>query len=113
LQEALNKTSISIAASSGGWCSGTRHNVGRRRHHRNIGRPSSGKMGVKDVLLLERDQLTSGTTWHAVGLMNTFWEFVHDVDQHETIHTTLKDILLAETGLETGFMDIGFYRNGL
>ena len=26
-------------------------------------------MGCKDVVLLERDQLTSGTTWHAAGLM--------------------------------------------
>ena len=25
-----------------------------------------------DVLLLERDRLTSGTTWHAAGLMATF-----------------------------------------
>ena len=24
--------------------------------------------GVRDVLLLERDRLTSGTTWHAAGL---------------------------------------------
>ena len=29
------------------------------------------KRGV-DVVLLERDQLTSGTTWHAAGLMVTF-----------------------------------------
>ena len=28
-------------------------------------------MGWKDVVLLERDQLTSGTTWHAAGLMVT------------------------------------------
>ena len=27
------------------------------------------KFGWKDVVLLERDQLTSGTTWHAAGLM--------------------------------------------
>ena len=27
------------------------------------------KYGWKDVLLLERDQLTSGTTWHAAGLV--------------------------------------------
>ena len=27
------------------------------------------KLGVKDVVLLERDRLTSGTTWHAAGLM--------------------------------------------
>ena len=28
--------------------------------------------GLRDVLLLERDRLTSGTTWHAAGLMATF-----------------------------------------
>ena len=27
------------------------------------------KFGWKDVVLLERDQLTSGTTWHAAGLV--------------------------------------------
>ena len=26
------------------------------------------KFGWKDVVILERDQLTSGTTWHAAGL---------------------------------------------
>ena len=30
------------------------------------------KLGWKDVLLLERDKITSGTTWHAAGLMVTF-----------------------------------------
>ena len=29
-------------------------------------------MGWKDVVLLERDRLTSGTTWHAAGLIVTF-----------------------------------------
>ena len=29
------------------------------------------EMGCQDVVLLERDQLTSGTTWHAAGLMTT------------------------------------------
>jgi len=28
--------------------------------------------GWTDVVLLERDRLTSGTTWHAAGLMVTF-----------------------------------------
>ena len=27
------------------------------------------KFGWKDIILLERDQLTSGTTWHAAGLV--------------------------------------------
>ena len=30
------------------------------------------KLGMKDVVLLEQSQLTSGTTWHAAGLMVTF-----------------------------------------
>jgi heterodisulfide reductase subunit A-like polyferredoxin len=30
------------------------------------------KMGVEGVVLLEQSQLTSGTTWHAAGLMVTF-----------------------------------------
>ena len=29
------------------------------------------KFGWKDTILLERDQLTSGTTWHAAGLMSS------------------------------------------
>ena len=29
-----------------------------------------GKFGWKDTILLERDQLTSGTTWHAAGLVS-------------------------------------------
>ena len=30
------------------------------------------EMGWTDIVLLERDRLTSGTTWHAAGLMVTF-----------------------------------------
>ena len=29
------------------------------------------KFGWKDVILLERDKLTSGTTWHAAGLVKS------------------------------------------
>ena len=28
-----------------------------------------GKLGITDTVLLERKQLTSGTTWHAAGLV--------------------------------------------
>ena len=31
-----------------------------------------GHQGWHDVMLLERDRLTSGTTWHAAGLVVTF-----------------------------------------
>lgn len=30
------------------------------------------KLGVENVFLFERHMLTSGTTWHAAGLMNSF-----------------------------------------
>lgn len=67
------------------------------------------KLGVKDVLLLERDQLTSGTTWHAAGLMNTFGSLSHtSTAMRQYTQQLYKEILPAETGLETGFMDIGF-----
>jgi glycine/D-amino acid oxidase-like deaminating enzyme len=29
-------------------------------------------LGWSEILLLERDRITSGTTWHAAGLMVTF-----------------------------------------
>lgn len=31
------------------------------------------KRGIKDVVLIERQQLTSGTTWHAAGLVSLSW----------------------------------------
>ena len=31
------------------------------------------KSGVSDVVLLERKQLTCGTTWHAAGLVSMLW----------------------------------------
>ena len=30
------------------------------------------KLGWKDVVLIERDELTSGSTWHAAGLLPLF-----------------------------------------
>ena len=30
------------------------------------------KAGVEDILLVERDELTSGSTWHAAGLLPLF-----------------------------------------
>ena len=43
-------------------------------------------MGWKDVVLLERDRLTSGTTWHAAGLMVTFGSTSRDVDRDAQVH---------------------------
>ncbi|MCJ7815328.1 MAG: FAD-dependent oxidoreductase, partial [Xanthomonadales bacterium] len=62
----------------------------------------------KDVVLLERDQLTSGTTWHAAGLMTTYGsgsESVLNIRKHSM---ELYKRLEKETGQETGFKPVGF-----
>lgn len=64
------------------------------------------KRGCTDVLLLEKNKLTSGTTWHAAGL----------VAQHRPTDTTRQIVkrslrifknLEAETGYSTGFHETG------
>ncbi len=64
--------------------------------------------GCADVLLLERDQLTSGTTWHAAGLMVSFGSTSQTSTQMRTYTRDLYARLEAETGVSTGFMPVGF-----
>jgi len=66
------------------------------------------EMGCREVVLLERDQLTSGTTWHAAGLMTTYGsgsETILDIRRHSM---ELYKRLEQETGQETGFRPVGF-----
>lgn len=65
-------------------------------------------MGWKDVVLLERDELTSGTTWHAAGLMVTFGSTSEVSTEMRKYTRDLYNRLEAETGLSTGFKPIGF-----
>jgi 4-methylaminobutanoate oxidase (formaldehyde-forming) len=65
-------------------------------------------MGWKDVVLLERDRLTSGTTWHAAGLMVTFGSTSETSTELRTYTRDLYRRLEAETGQATGFMPVGF-----
>ncbi len=65
-------------------------------------------MGWKDVVLLERDRLTSGTTWHAAGLMVTFGSTSETSTEMRKYTRDLYARLEAETGLSTGFRPIGF-----
>jgi 4-methylaminobutanoate oxidase (formaldehyde-forming) len=65
-------------------------------------------MGWKDVVLLERDQLTSGTTWHAAGLMVTFGSTSETSTELRKYTRALYSRLEAETGQATGFMPVGF-----
>ena len=61
-----------------------------------------------EVLLLERDRLTSGTTWHAAGLIVTFGSTSETSTEMRKYSRDLYTRLPAETGQETGFRSCGF-----
>jgi heterotetrameric sarcosine oxidase gamma subunit len=65
-------------------------------------------LGWKDVVLLERDRLTSGTTWHAAGLMVTFGSTSETSTEMRKYTRDLYSRLEAETGQATGFKPVGF-----
>ena len=65
-------------------------------------------LGWKDVLLIERDRLTSGTTWHAAGLMVTFGSLSETSTEMRKYTRDLYARLEAETGQATGFKAVGF-----
>ena len=66
------------------------------------------QMGWRDTVLLERDRLTSGTTWHAAGLMVTFGSFSETSTELRKYSRDLYSRLEAETGQDTGFKPVGF-----
>ena len=65
--------------------------------------------GWNDVMLLERDELTSGSTWHAAGLLPLFnmsYATTHIHQYSVEFYKTLE----AETGLNAGFSVVGNIR---
>lgn len=68
-----------------------------------------GKMGITDVLLLERGKLTSGSTWHAAGLVGQLRSSAN-ITQLLGYSVALYDRLEAETGLATGWKRNGGLR---
>jgi heterotetrameric sarcosine oxidase gamma subunit len=64
------------------------------------------KLGVTDVVVLERVRLTGGTTWHAAGLVAQV-RGTHALTQISRINADLYESLPAETGVETGFRRVG------
>src|SRR4051812_2203560 len=66
------------------------------------------QLGWTDVVLLERDKLTSGTTWHAAGLMVTFGSTSETSTEMRKYTRDLYARLEAETGQATGFKPVGF-----
>jgi 4-methylaminobutanoate oxidase (formaldehyde-forming) len=67
-----------------------------------------GHLGWTDTVLLERDRLTSGTTWHAAGLMVTYGSLSETSTSMRQYSRDLYSRLEAETGLATGFIPVGF-----
>ncbi len=68
------------------------------------------KRGHTDVVLLEMNQLTAGTTWHAAGLVASA-----DIVDEDTIKNYIysRDVIRTledETGLATGFKQVGYMR---
>ena len=64
------------------------------------------KYGWKDIVLLERDQLTSGTTWHAAGLIGQIGSSA-TITKLRNHSLKLYKELENETGLSTGLKQNG------
>ena len=65
------------------------------------------KLGWDDVLLLERTQLTAGTTWHAAGLIEAGGFFGETSIGMAKYTLELYESLEKETGLATGHNPVG------
>ncbi|MBL8058609.1 MAG: FAD-dependent oxidoreductase [Anaerolineales bacterium] len=64
------------------------------------------RLGITDVLLLERKTLTSGTTWHAAGLVGQL-RATQNMTRLAQYTSQLMAGLEAETGQATGFVQNG------
>ena len=60
------------------------------------------KLGWQDIVLLERKQLTSGTTWHAAGLIGQLRATLN-MTKLAMYSTELYNNLESETGIATGY----------
>lgn len=67
------------------------------------------KLGISDVVLCERRQLTCGTTWHAAGLV-TQLRATRNLTELAKYTGELFSSLEAETGQATGFKQNGSFR---
>ena len=66
------------------------------------------KLGWTDVVLLERKQLTAGTTWHAAGLVEAGGFHTETILEMAKYTRELYRNLEEETGQSTGFKDVGY-----
>ena len=64
-------------------------------------------MGVTNAVLLEKDQLTAGTTWHSAGLLWRLRPSDQEVELMAHTRNLAQDILEKETGISTGWIENG------
>jgi glycine/D-amino acid oxidase-like deaminating enzyme len=64
------------------------------------------KLGITDVVVIERVRLTAGTTWHAAGLVAQV-RGTHALTELSRINASLYESLPEETGVETGLRRVG------
>ena len=64
------------------------------------------KMGWKDVVILEKGELTSGSTWHAAGLVGQL-RSERNITRMLQYSVSLYEQLEAESGLTTGWKKSG------
>ena len=64
------------------------------------------KMGWKDVVIVERFELTSGSTWHSAGLVGQLRSDVN-LTKMMKYSTDLYRKLKDETGQDTGWREVG------
>ena len=67
------------------------------------------KMGCKDVILLDKNELTSGATWHAAGLVGQLRPS-RNLTRMIQYSVELYQGLEAETGQSTGWSGVGGLR---
>src|SRR5947208_16278942 len=67
------------------------------------------KKGWSDAVLFERRELTSGSTWHAAGLLPLF-NLSYSVGQIHKYSVKLYKTLEMETGLDVGFRPVSNIR---
>lgn len=64
------------------------------------------KMGIKDVVILDKGELTSGSTWHAAGLVGQL-RAERNITRMLQYSVSLYDTLEEETGLATSWKQSG------
>src|ERR1700712_2294832 len=67
------------------------------------------KLGCTDAMLIERKELTSGSTWHAAGLLPLF-NLSYAVGKMHQYSVGFYPTLEAETGLNVGFSNVSNIR---